>query len=235
MRDRLIVAAGWAGFVIISAWCSYLMLSACEFGIRPIFGANYCAAQAAPDGLADQRARESDLRSRIHLAELRIARLPSCTESRPPQPFEPKKQAKFDNSPAEELKIPQKVAELQGCWQSIRGDITLFTDDEKHLPVGDVRVCYCFSDDGQGTTRYVYPDGARCVGPLRARLSADRLTINHGQIGCSGNRGSVVPGEIDCKTAVDGDSATCDWQSKGRFLRIRNGLRYRRVTDEYCQ
>jgi hypothetical protein len=233
MHSRLIVTVGWAGFAVVVLCCCYLMLTACDLAIRPLFGLKYCAAQAGLGHLASQRARETDLKLRIHQAELQFARLPTCAEPPPVRP--PRTQAERDRPATEELRIPQKVAELEGCWQSIRGDITLFTDDEKHLPVGDVRVCYCFADNGQGTTRYVYPDGARCVGPLRAGLSADRLTINHPQIDCSGNRGSVVPGEIDCRTAADGNSAICDWLSKGRFPRTRNGLKYRRVTEEYCR
>jgi hypothetical protein len=244
MRDRVLGAAAWAIFAFIVGCGSYQALTACDLGPRPIFGLSYCAPHSTPDHLADQHARERDLRTHIHEAELRIARLPSCLAS-PSSPPEPRKQVHTDAPPprpeaadasTEELKIPQNVAKLKGCWESVRGDITLFSDDERHRPMGDVRVCYCFTDDGQGATRYIYSDGSKCVGPLRVRLSSDRLLINHGQIPCSGpsNHGSVVPGEIDCKTGTEGESAICNWLSNGRFLIRRDNLRYRRVTEAHC-
>src|ERR1700722_7445941 len=77
MRDRRLGAAAWMAFVIIAGICFYLMLAACDLGIRPLFGLHYCTAHATPDRLADQRALERDLRAQIHEAQLGLARLPA--------------------------------------------------------------------------------------------------------------------------------------------------------------
>ncbi|HXW23840.1 MAG TPA: hypothetical protein VEK73_03760, partial [Xanthobacteraceae bacterium] len=55
-------------------------------------------------------------------------------------------------SPAEDeqLKIPERVADLNGCWRSERGDIDLVSDDAEQRPVGKVRICYCFGSNGRG-------------------------------------------------------------------------------------
>jgi hypothetical protein len=140
-------------------------------------------------------------------------------------------------APSEELTIPQQLSDLKGCWQSVRGDIPMVSDDEKRRPEGNVRICYCFGDNGRGTTRYIYTDGGKCIGPLRARLSSARLLIDHRRISCTGpgNHGYVVPGEITCKGQVGGNSASCDSISRGRMPTAMKDEKYRRVTAEYCR
>jgi hypothetical protein len=244
MRDRVLRASAWAGFVLVAGGCCYLMLAACDLGIHPIFGLNYCSERGASDRLADQHARERDLRTQIHEAELRIARLPTCMAGPPPPP-EPRKQVQNDTPPPpppppppdkahEELKIPQSLAELKGCWQSVRGDIPMVSDDAERRPEGNVRICYCFTDNGRGATRYIYEDGGKCIGPLRSRLSNGQLVINHGRINCSGNHGFVVPTEIDCSAPTEGDSATCDLHFKGEYPETTTDEKYQRVSPEHC-
>jgi hypothetical protein len=70
MRSRALGIAAWAGFALVVGCGGYLMLAACDLGIRPFFGLRYCKAQAEPDRFANERARERDLRDRIHEAEL---------------------------------------------------------------------------------------------------------------------------------------------------------------------
>jgi hypothetical protein len=244
MRNRVLGAVGWTCFVAIVGCCCYVILAACDLGFRPIFGLRYCAARTAGDGLWDQRARERELKDRVHEAELRIARLPACAPPPPPRPpVEARKETVPDKpapqepakSPPDELTIPRDLADLEGCWQSVDGDIPMVTDDKEERPLGNVRICYCFAENGRGVTRYIYTNGGRCIGPLRARLSSDELTMSHGRIGCVGvpNQSFVVPTIINCK-AHEGDSATCDVHYNGRAPSTVTDEKYRRVTAEYC-
>jgi hypothetical protein len=141
MPARASSIAGWATFAFLIGCCGYLALAACDLGIRPLFALRYCSVPASPDRLADQRARETGLRDRIHEAEMRLARLPVCAAPSPsPLPPEPKKEAKVvpptpqptptpQPSPTatpelpEQLKIPKNLSELKGCWQSVQGDL----------------------------------------------------------------------------------------------------------------
>jgi hypothetical protein len=245
MRDRVLGAVVWTCFVVIVGCCCYVFLAACDLG-RPIFGLRYCAARTAPDGLADQRAREHDLQDRIHEAELHIARLPACAPP-PPPPVEARKEAVHQPAPQpkppepvqpphDELTIPRDIADLQGCWQSVSGDLPMVSDDREQRPLGNVRICYCFAENGRGVTRYIYTNGGKCIGPLRARLSSDELTMSHGRIGCVGvpNQTFVVPTTINCK-AHEGDSATCDAHYNGKSPTTVTDQKYRRVTAEYCE
>jgi hypothetical protein len=245
MPARVSLLAGWIIFAFLVGCCGYLALASCDLGIRPLFGLGYCTLHAAPDRLADQRARERDLQDHIHEAELRLARLPACAPPPQPQPIEPKKEAKLDNPPPEpppppekppqeELKIPKNLSELKGCWQSVRGDIEIVTSDAEQKPIGNVRVCYCFSENGRGAVQAVYTDGARCRAPLRARLYSDRLVLNHPKLRCSMDGHDIDPGELICRGATEGDSATCDWKSKGEYPGSSDNDKYQRVANERC-
>jgi len=240
MPTQAQLIAGWITFAFLIGCCSYLALAACDLGIRPLFALGYCSVHAAPDRLADQRARERDLRDRIHEAELRLARLPVCAAPPPPPP-EPKKEAKVaapipqptptpepTPQPQEQLKIPKNLSELKGCWQSERGDMPLVTDDAEQRPVGDVRVCYCFGDNGRGSVRYRYTDGRKCNDRVRARLSDGKLIINQPE-------GCVVRSEITCQSQGEGNSATCDNVSYGHTKGGYTDEKYQRVTAEHCR
>jgi hypothetical protein len=239
MPVRLLWVAGWVIFAFLVGCCGYLALAACDLGIRPLFGLGYCAVHAAPDRLADQRARERDLQDQIHEAELRLARLPACAlPPPPPQPkeakVEPPPPPPPENPPEEQLKIPKSLSELKGCWQSVRGDIEIVTSDAEQKPMGNVRVCYCFAENGRGAVQAVYTDGARCRAPLRARLYNDRLVMNHPGLKCSMADHEINPGEIECKGTTEGDSATCDWRSKGPYASSSDNDKYQRVSADHC-
>jgi hypothetical protein len=239
-----------------------LALAACDLGVRPLFALGYCSVRTGPDRLADQRARESDLRDRIHEAEMRLARLPVCAS---PRPTEPKKEARVVPptprptpipqpsplpEPPERLKIPESLSELKGCWQAVRGDLQLY-DSGTLRPFGKVRVCYCFDDNDRGTTRYVYQDGAKCTGPLQAQLSQNQLVITHPNIECNKSGHRVGTQEIVCTKKPGDDSAYCDHYilcghnkpgdepaACARYARIPTDLKdekYHRVSLEYCK
>jgi hypothetical protein len=239
--------AGWIIFAFLVGCCGYLALAACDLGIRPLFALGYCSVHASPDRLADQHARERDLRGRIHEAELRLARLPVCAAPSPsPLPPEPKKEAEVVTptprptptpqpsptetpQPQDQLKIPKNLSELKGCWQSASGDLPLITDDEERRPVGDVRICYCFGDKGRGSVRYRYTDGRKCSGPARARLSDGKLVIDEPEH-------CTVRSEITCSSQEEGNSATCDAVDYGRMPgRGFTGEKFQRVTAEHCR
>jgi hypothetical protein len=138
-------------------------------------------------------------------------------------------------TPDDALTIPRNLSDLKGCWQSVNGDIQMSSDDAEATPTGKVRICYCFAGNGRGETRYIYQDGDKCTGRLRAQLSQDRMTMSHGRINCTGNKGYVVPTDIMCSNKAGEDSATCDTHSHGRYPSTTSDERYHRVDPEYCR
>jgi hypothetical protein len=255
MPVRVLLVAGWVIFAFLVGCCGYLALAACDLGVRPLFGLGYCTVHAAPDRLGDQRARERDLRDHIHEAELRLARLPVCAAPTPSPP-EPKKEARVVTptptptptpkptpipepsptetpQPQEQLKIPKNLSELQGCWQSVRGDIHIVTDDAEEKPMGDIRLCYCFGNSGRGSVQAFYTDGVRCRGPLQARIYSDRLVMKHQGLKCTASGHDINPGEIECKGTTEGETAACDWTTHGTHSGDNDA--YQRVPPERCR
>jgi hypothetical protein len=253
MPTQAQLMAGWAAFAFLMGCCGYLALAACDLGIRPLFALKYCSVPASPDRLADQRARETDLRDRIHQAEMHLARLPVCAAPSPsPLPPEPKKEARVvpptptptpsptptptpqpsptaTPEPPEQLKIPKNLFELKGCWQSVRGDIEII--DQEQNPAGAVRVCYCFGNNGRGSVKAVYTDGVKCRASLQARIYSDRLVMKHQGLTCSASDHNIRAGELECK-GTEGDAATCDWSTWGSHG--GNDENYQRVPPERC-
>jgi hypothetical protein len=240
MRERWLAMGAWVAFVLVVGVVAYLAVSACDLGLHPLFGLSYCP-QTSADPLAAERERERDLLDRLHQAQLNVARLPICL----PDPPRRQPDRRADNSvptptptptptPNEPLVIPHNLNDLNGCWQSVSGDINMVSDDAQHTPIGKVRICYCLSGNGGGETRYIYQDGARCTGPLRAELSQERLTIKHGRISCSGNKGFVVPTDITCTAKEGEDSATCDSYVHLKRPTTTTNQKYHRVSPEYC-
>ena len=133
--------------------------------------------------------------------------------------------------PQEQLKIPKNLSELQGCWQSVRGDIHIVTDDAEEKPMGDIRLCYCFGNSGRGSVQAYYTDGVRCRAPLQARIYSDRLVIKHPALTCSDSH-NIYPGVIECKGTTEGNSATCDWSTLGSHSSKND--KYQRVPPELC-
>jgi hypothetical protein len=255
MHERWLGIGAWVAFVFIVGTAAHLTLAACDLGLHPLFGLNYCQAEAADDPLAHERERERTLLDRLHEAQLGLSRLPVCLPETPrPEPdrraenIEPTPTPTPTPTPSptptptptptpdERLTIPQSLDDLKGCWQSVRGDIPMVSDDAEERPTGSVRICYCLGGNGRGTTRYIYQDGAKCIGPLRAQISRERLTMNHPRINCSSRDGRfVVPADIVCSNKPGDDSASCDQTSRGRLPRTTTDEKYRRVSPEYCK
>jgi len=249
MHERWLTAGAWVALVLVVGAAAHLMLAACDLGVHPLFGLRYCRADAAADPLAAEREKERILLDRLHEAQLNLSRLPVCLPETPrPEPSRraenvvptptptptPSSTPTPAPSPDDRLTIPSNLSDLNGCWQSVRGDIEMITDDAEQRVIGTVRICYCLTGNGQGTTRYIYQGGGKCIGPLRAQLSQDRLIMNHGKISCTGNRGSVVPNDITCSNRTGEDSATCDIDVHLQRPQKMTGEKYRRVSREYC-
>ena len=263
MHERWLATGAWAAFILMVGTVAHLTLAACDLGLRPLFGLSYCRAQAAGDPLVRERERERDLLDRLHDVQLNLAQLPLCLPEIPRR--EPDRRAENivptptptptstptptptptpdatptptpTPTPDDRLTIPRSLDDLKGCWQSVRGDIQMVSDDAEERPTGKVRICYCLAGNGRGTTRYLYQDGARCIGALRAQLSQERLLMNHGRINCAGapDRRFVVPTDITCSNKPGDDSASCDLHSRGRAPRTTPDEKYRRVSPEYC-
>jgi hypothetical protein len=134
------------------------------------------------------------------------------------------------------LTIPRNLDDLNGCWQSVRGDIPFVSDDAERRPLGKVRVCYCLAGNGGGYTKYKYSDGTQCIGALRAQLSQDRLFISHPRINCTGNPaiGYVVGVDVVCANKPGEDSASCDTDWHFRNPTTTKDEKFRRVSQEYC-
>jgi len=246
MRMRLpwLLVILWIGFASLIVLGGYAMLSACDFGgTLNLYGYKYCAAAAAPGRLAVERERERELRAHVLEAEIRLARLPSCAPPAPPQPPPAPccgNRAEAPHPPPlppqpgsdEQLKIPARIQDLKGCWQSVRGDIPIVTDDEARRPVGNVRICLCFNERGKGAVLMKFTDGDTCRAPLSARLGSGELFLRHGRIPCKAHSHHVAE-EILCREA-DAESASCDTQSLGRTRTRTTGEKYRRVSENHC-
>jgi hypothetical protein len=285
VKKRVVEAAAWTVFAVLVGSMGVVFLSACDLGIRPLFGLRYCQLNAASSQLNTARERERDLRARIHEAELRIAQFPACEqtaqapvptppaperqppapeapppapeaqppapqaqppvpeaqppapEARPPAPEPPPPPAPPSAPPApprtaNDLKMPARIDELRGCWQSVRGDIEIVTDDEQQRAIGKVRICYCFGNNGRGKGRWIYTNGPTCDADLRAQLKGGELDIRHGRVPCAGDK-SIVPEDILCRAGPDG-TASCDSQSLGRMRTRITGEKYTRVSNAYC-
>lgn len=207
MQDRSLAAAAWAAFVIVVGAAGHFSLRACDLGGSGLFGLRYCDLRAEPDRLAAERERERDLRDRIHNAELRVARLPVC-------------------APPEELTIPRTLADVDGCWQSVRGDIQMYSDDAERRPTAKVRICFCFGGQ-HGSARYIDMDGGKCIGPLRVQLAQESFSFSHGRIDCAGR--SFVPADIVCK------GGECETLHHGRELTRRRSEKFQRVPPQHCE
>ncbi|HEX4411071.1 MAG TPA: hypothetical protein VH206_20060 [Xanthobacteraceae bacterium] len=235
MNSRILQGIGWTAFAALLATVGVVFLSACDFGFMPVFGLRYCQAKAAPLDLASEREREWSLRARIHEAELKVAQLPLCAkDTAPPKPAEPPVPPP-QPPPPEPLKIPKQLSELEGCWQSERGDIQIVSDDEARRPTGRVRICFCLGANGRGKARVIYnDDGQTCDGDLGANIEQKRLTMRHNLIPCAHGTSSGINGEIIVCTADAGGTGTCDSQTLGRVHGGLRGEKFERVSNEHC-
>jgi hypothetical protein len=234
---RVGAAVGWLVFAALIVLGGRMALDACEMRPWPLFGYAFCprAPQRDP-GLDTERERARVLQSRLRSAEQRLASLQIC---KPPQQkveaAPPPEPPKAEAPQQEDLKIPASLVDLQGCWQSDRGDITITTDNPQQRHIGVVRVCYCFDDHGHGTITERYKGGGDCSGTLKVTLNSDQLKIDHDRLSCSGNKGYLVPETIDCKGTA-GQAATCSSYELGHVLRGRNkDESYHKVPPEACE
>lgn len=201
----------------------------------------------APSADAQLASENQRLAEELRRLETRLASLRSCPLPPPPPPPEPVVQpppppppppvtAKAELPPdnptePEKLKIPDKLQDLAGCWQSDQGDIPVVSPEG--ATTGHVRVCYCFGTTGRGSIRIAYTDGQICDGQIRAELTNQELTIVQPQFNCRG-RGGVERGLARARTVCsnDGsDSASCNYSSPPR----RRTDRYLKVTPQHCR
>jgi hypothetical protein len=258
MSERWLTIGAWAAFVVVIAVAAHLVLAACDLGSHPLFGLTYCRAEAVPAPMVAERDRERNLLDRLHETQVNLSRLPVCLPNpprreperradnvpppQPPPPPQPERRAESpaatppSPAPDDRLTVPRNLNDLNGCWQSVRGDLNMVSDDAEERPLGTMRICYCLGSDGRGTTRYIFQDGGRCIGPLRAQISQDRLTMKHATIKCTGkaNLDHVVPTDIICSNKAGEDTASCDSYSHGDTPSSSLGEKYHRVSFEYC-
>ncbi len=228
----------WSAFGILILIGAYVALNACDFGVRPLFGPGACQMPAANAALESERAREVQLQSRIHAAEIHLALLPACPKPVPqPQPLPlpvkvPDPKPPVNNpAPVQTLEIPKKVEDLKGCWQSVRGDLNMTTDDAEQKLLGQVRICYCFRGNGRGRVQVRYTDGDTCRADLFARISPAQLFMHHERATCQRHPGYVAA-DIRCGNSQS-EQTECEIQNLGE---VRDKLieQFKHVSDEYC-
>lgn len=209
---RLGVALLWIAFAAVVAVAAYQLLLACDLG-TPIFGFRYCRSRqaAAFREIETQAEMRRSLRARLRTAELRAAGLPIC---------------KFDH-----LVIPARLEDLQGCWESDRGDTDVFTDDDAMKFVARRRTCLCF-EGGEGRVRMAYSNGAKCEGPLTAKLQTGQFTVRFPNVPCS-DGGQYVSTEVICSNKEG--SASRDWRTQGYRRRVILADKFHRVEAARCQ
>lgn len=238
MTERYAGPALWAAFALVLVIIASQLLSACDLG-RPVFGLRYCGAGLRlRTEFTEETLREEFLRRRLRAAEFRITELPACAPK--PQPVkEPEPQKRPDPKkpeaavpPApdrENLEFPTRPEDLKGCWQSDRGDIDIYTDEEKPKPVGKVRICLCFRANGRGEIRYMSTDGQSCRGPLASKLGDEKFQLKQPVIHC------MVAQDYTCAKDAEG-FATCEVYSHSKFHPgARAGEKYHRVDNGLCE
>ena len=245
MRRNVLRTALWCLFGILLVSAGFALLPACDFGLRPLFGLRYCGTAAKNDALVLERFRARNLEARIHEAELRLAEKPACPKSPPPAP-KPIPTPTLEPTPAptpeikpdegERLKIPKKITELKGCWESVSGDLPIVTDTPEQRPIGNVRKCYCFNAAGRGLLKLLYTDGAKCSGTITAKIAGALLKIHQPWFGCrwKGEDRGLVRSEMTCRTGED-ENAICDTENFGRVHTVAEGDQYRQVPKDHCE
>jgi hypothetical protein len=235
--SRAVALLGWLAFALLVAVGGRLMLTACEVRPWPVFGGIYCPIARPPTApLIAEQERQRVLVSRLHTAERHLAALPVC---QPPPPAEkpPAQEPHAEEPPKpEELKIPTTLADLNGCWVSERGDIPLFSDDEREEPMGNVRMCFCFGDNGRGSIVEIYTDGVVCRGRVTASLSQSTLGIDQPALSCGTHAGLFrghAKARITCHPDANG-VALCDTQNLGRMRILSKDEKYRHAAEDQC-
>ncbi len=228
----------WSIFGVLIVMGAYAALNACDLGIRPLFGSLSCQAPVANAALESERARETQLLSRIHTEEIHLALLPACPRPQPlpqPQPFPvkaPDPKPPIDNpAPVQTLEVPKKIEDLKGCYQSVRGDINMTTDDAEERPVGQARICYCFRSNGRGQVHVRYTDGDICRADLFARILPGQLLMHHERASCR-RHAPYVAADIKCGNAQS-EQTECEIQNLGEIAN-KFTEQFMHVSDEYC-
>jgi hypothetical protein len=231
----------WSAFAILILIGASIVLNACDLGLRPLFGSSACQAPAANAALESERAKEAQLQSRIHAEEIHLALLPACPRPAPPPQPQPLPQpqpqpVKVPDPPApkppvQTLEIPKKIEDLKGCWQSVRGDIDMTTDDAEARPLGQARICFCFRTNGRGRVQVRYTDGDVCRGDLIARVSPGRVFMHHERANCR-RHPNYVAADIICGNG-SADQTECEIHNLGD-IRDTYTEQFMHVSDEYC-
>jgi hypothetical protein len=236
----------WALAAALLLAAGFVLLRACDLAIFPLHGLKYCAAPRS-DLLEAERARRTQLQAELQQAELTFAQKPICAPPPPPRPEpipdplpkplpQPLPQPHVPDQPAapEPLKVPQKLSDLRGCWESERGDMDIATDDAERRPIGKVRKCFCFGANGRGQLKLLYTIGVKCRAPVAARLQNGKLTMSYPTFSCvsGGQNYGLVPAYIECENG-ENDVAACTQHELGQ-LRTVVTEQYRRVEQDHC-
>jgi hypothetical protein len=249
----------WALFAGLLAAGGYLLLAACDLGIAPLFGLRYCKVAASSRELENEKAHHRALLARLGEAQLRVALLPTCKPPQPktveeppgplpsspntvveppgPLPSPPKTAEEHPEPLPAKLEVPKRKEELEGCWQSVRGDVAYHLDTKKHEYAGDARICYCFGKNGKGAVRQMYTAGPQagsvCETKLTAVLKPNELLLSHPRIPCT--KGVAVnPATIVCRSTRD-EAASCTMTYHSEFSGKPKQEQFQRVSDEHCQ
>jgi hypothetical protein len=234
---RLVVPGNvlWALVALLLFASGFLLLHACDLGLFPLFGDKFCVAVHS-DALAAEKARMQQLQEQIREAELSLSQKPECgpppPPPPPPAPVPPPPQPKVE----EQLKVPKKLTDLRGCWESMSGDLKITTDDAEHRLVGTVRKCYCFGSNGHGQLKMRYNNnGVKCRAPIVADLNNGKLRMRYPRFQCPwhGEEFGLVPAEIRCEDTAESDAAVCTVENFGNYANIHDE-RYRRVERDHC-
>jgi hypothetical protein len=233
----------WALFAGLLAAGGYLFLAACDLGVAPLFGLHYCKVEAKSRELENEKAHQRALLARLGEAQLRLALLPTCQPppEKPPRKEEPPPKTveeRLGPSPAD-LVVPKRKEDLEGCWQSVRGDLEFVEDTPKHEPVGVARICYCFGKNGRGKVRQIYATGRMagnmCETRLTAVLKPDELLFSHPEIPCAkGHQVASEAATIVCRSTRDA-ATSCTMTYDAKFPSPPSQEQFQRVSNEACR
>ena len=101
----------WVLFGLLLLLIANLALRACELGLAPLFGFQYCPTRTAFDAIHVEGQKEAQLRAAIHTEEMRIAALPRCVVCVPQRASPPNLAVIVDHSPSMNIPIDLGAAE----------------------------------------------------------------------------------------------------------------------------
>lgn len=226
---RLAITFLAVALLILVGASAYLLLQSC--GLRLPFTDRVISVCETSDEVklreevdSTHRSNE-DLELQITQLERRLGTLACKADPPPPPPPPPPPKPKTDSGLDPDAFKENDISVMEGCWQlSTKYDV-------RHVRTGVITSFrywqICFDRNGVGRETMRATNGVTCSGPLRGRLSRNRLRISEpGNLKCSDGF-EIFQREITCSLDARG-TANCETYQRQGNGRGRATLRRER-------